>query len=205
MVQTHLMGKTDARVDAYIQKAAPFAQPILLHLRSVVHEACPGVEETIKWRNPSFDYKGIFCGMAAFKAHATFGFWKDSVLVKRLPASDAKALSQLARITTLDELPAKKTLVRIVKAAATLNDEGIKMMRPKGAPRAAPRPPADLAAALAKNPQASATFTAFSPSQKREYVDWIVEAKQAATRAKRLATAVEWIAEGKERNWKYVR
>jgi uncharacterized protein YdeI (YjbR/CyaY-like superfamily) len=203
MVQTRRMPTIDPRIDEYIRKAAPFAQPILREIRAAIHEACPDVQETIKWRMPSFDYKGIFCGMAAFKAHATFGFWKDSVLAKRLPKGDAEALARVGRLESVDDLPPKRTLIRIVKAAATLNDDGVKLVRPR-TNRPAPRPPADLVAALAKNPQASATFKAFSPSAKREYVEWITEAKQAATREKRLATAVQWIAEGKERNWKYM-
>jgi hypothetical protein len=199
------MPTTDPRIDAYIRKAAPFAQPILSHLRTVIHEACPAVEETIKWSHPAFDYKGIFCGMASFKEHATFGFWKDSLLGDVLPKVDKTAMGSFGRLTSLDDLPSKAALVRIVKAAAKLNDQGVKMPRPSRQNRPAPRPPADLAAALTKNPRASATFKAFSPSQKREYVDWVVEAKQAATREKRLATAIGWMAQGKERNWKYMK
>jgi uncharacterized protein YdeI (YjbR/CyaY-like superfamily) len=199
------MATTDPRIDEYIRKAAPFAQPILMHIRAVVHEACPGVEETIKWSMPAFDYKGIFCGMAAFKAHATFGFWKHELLGDKLPTVDGRAMGSFGRITSIDDLPPKKQLISIVRAAAKLNDEGIKVMRREAPKRSAPRAPSDLTSALAKHPRAAATFKAFSPSQKREYVEWIVDAKQAATREKRVATAVGWMAEGKERNWKYMK
>ena len=199
------MPTTDPRVDAYIKKAAPFAQPILVRIRQVVHEACPDVQETMKWSFPHFDYKGIFCGMASFKQHATFGFWKGSLLAEKLPKVDENAMGQFGRITSLADLPADRTLARIIKAAARLNDDGVKVVRAKKARKDPLTPPADLMAALKKKPKALAAFKAFSPSQQREYVEWITEAKQAATRANRLATAVGWIAEGKIRNWKYVR
>jgi hypothetical protein len=199
------MPTTDPRIDAYIRKAAPFAQPILEHLRAVVHDACPDVQETMKWSVPHFDYKGIFCSMAAFKTHATFGFWKGPLLAEKLPKVEETAMGQFGRVTSIDDLPSRKTLVNIVKAAATLNDQGVKMARPERQTPAPVRLPADLAKALAKNGRASAAFKAFSPSQKREYMDWIGEAKQPATRQRRLETAVEWIAEGKPRHWKYVK
>jgi uncharacterized protein YdeI (YjbR/CyaY-like superfamily) len=199
------MPATDPRVDAYIQKAAPFAKPILIRIRKVVHDACPGVQETMKWSFPHFDYKGIFCAMAAFKGHATFGFWKASLLEEKLPKVDGKAMGQFGRIESIDDLPPAATLARIVKAAAKLNDAGVKVTRAPKAKKAPPKAPADLMAALKKKPKALAAFKAFSPSQQREYVDWITEAKQEATRASRLATAVGWIAEGKQRNWKYMK
>ena len=199
------MPTIDPRVDAYVQKAAPFAQPILTHIRKVVHQACPGVQETMKWSFPHFDYKGIFCAMASFKSHATFGFWKGSLLAEKLPKVDSKAMGQFGRIASIDDLPSTATLVRIVKAAAKLNDDGVKVVRAPKAKKAAPRPPADLLAALKKQPKALAVFKAFSPGQQREYVEWITEAKQEATRSSRLTTAVGWIAEGKPRNWKYMK
>ncbi len=186
------MPAKDPRVDAYIKKAAPFAQPILRHIRTVVHEACPDVEETIKWSVPAFDYKGPYCGMAAFRAHVRFIFWK-------VP-SPAKG-----HITSIDDLPPVTTLVRVLKAAAVLNDKGVKKARTPKAAKAPLATPADLKAALAKNKKALATFNGFPPGQRREYVEWVTEAKQAATRARRVATAVEWMAEGKRRNWKYER
>jgi hypothetical protein len=200
------MPTTDPRVDAYIRAAAPFARPILQHLRDVVHEACPGVEETMKWSFPHFDYKRIFCSMAAFKQHATFGFWKGALLADRLPAVGQRAMGQFGRITSLDGLPDRKTLVAIIKAAARLNDKGVKLPRAKLARARKPiAPPADFEAALATNERAQAAFEAFSPSHQREYIEWVVEAKQDATRARRIATSVEWLAQGKPRNWKYMR
>jgi uncharacterized protein YdeI (YjbR/CyaY-like superfamily) len=198
------MPNTDPRVDAYIKKAAPFAQPILNRIRKVVHSAVPGVQETMKWSFPHFDYKGIFCAMASFKQHATFGFWKGSLLAEKLPTVDEEAMGQFGRITSLADLPADRTLARIVKAAAKLNDDGVKVVRVTRPKKAIP-PPADLMAALEKKPRALAAFKAFSPSQQREYVEWITEAKQDATRASRLSTAVGWIGEGKQRNWKYMK
>ena len=199
------MATRDPRIDAYIKKAQPFAKPILTHLRSVVHDACPGVQETLKWGVPHFDYKGIFCGMAAFKEHTTFGFWKGALLKDQLPKVDEKAMGQFGRITSMDDLPTAPTLARIVKAAAKLNDDGVKVARVRMAKKQALKAPADLLSALRKNKRAHAGFKAFPPGQQREYIVWITEAKQDATREKRIKTAVEWIAEGKIRNWKYVR
>lgn len=198
------MAKRDPRVDAYIKKAQPFAKPILTHLRKVVHDACPDVEETVKWGMPHFDYKGPFCGMAGFKGHATFGFWKGGLLKENLPKVDEKAMGQFGRIASLADLPGAATLTRLVKAAAKLNDDGVAVKR-KTAPKAPLKTPPDLLAALKKNTKALATFTTFTPGRRREYVAWILEAKQAATRASRITTAVGWMAEGKVRNWKYVK
>jgi hypothetical protein len=199
------MATRDPRVDAYIKKAQPFAKPILTHLRSVVHDALPGVQETLKWGVPHFDYKGIFCGMAAFKEHTTFGFWKGALLKDHLPQVDEKAMGHFGRITSMDDLPNAPTLARIVKAAAQLNDDGVKVARMAKAKKPPLKSPADLMSALARNKNALANFKAFPPGQQREYIEWIIEAKQDATRDKRIKTAVEWIAEGKIRNWKYVK
>jgi hypothetical protein len=200
------MGTKDPRVDAYIAKAQPFAQPILRHLRSVVHSACPGVQETMKWSFPHFDYKGIFCAMAGFKEHCTFGFWKGSLLresVKAMPSGVEKAMGQFGRIAALADLPSEKTLTAIVQAAAKLNDENVVVPRRKAKPKPPLRVPAYFAAALKKNKKAIAAFDAFPPSHRRDYVEWVTEAKTEETRDRRLATAVEWIAEGKGRNWRY--
>ena len=186
------MGKRDPRMDAYIEKSAPFAKPILKYLRDAVHEAVPDVQETMKWSMPFFEYKGPLCNMAAFKAHCAFGFWKSSLLGE----------SRMERITSVDDLPSKKDLIRIAKAAAKLNEEGVKVPRTTK-PRPELKTPADLTTALAKNKKAKSTFDAFAPSHRREYIAWITEAKTDATRERRLQQAVEWIAEGKSRNWKY--
>jgi uncharacterized protein YdeI (YjbR/CyaY-like superfamily) len=202
------MGKKDPRVEAYIEKAQPFAQPILRHLRKVVHTACPDVQETIKWGFPHFDYKGIFCGIAGFKQHCTLGFWKGALLldsVKGMPTGGEKAMGQFGRITSLADLPGDKTLTKIIQAAAKLNDDGVAAPRSKPKPKAPLKVPPYFTAALKKNKKAFAAFETFPPSHRREYVMWVTEAKTDATREKRLATAVEWIAEGKGRNWKYER
>src|SRR5262245_32789468 len=169
------MGRKDPRVDDYIAKAAPFARPILRHLRKVVHAGCPQVQETIKWGMPHFDYKGIMCGMAAFKEHATFGFWKEKVLAKRLPLevrSEQDGMGTYGCIKGLGDLPPAIHLKRLVAEAAKLNDAGIKANQGKKRPPRAPLPmPDDFQAALRRNPRANATFQAFSPSHRRDYIE----------------------------------
>ena len=192
----------DPRVDAYIAKSADFPQPILTHLRAVVQAACPDVEEAIKWGFPHFMYKGMMCSMASFKGHCSFGFWKAELLL----ADQAKqeAMGDFGRITSLADLPSKKVLTTYIKQAMKLNDEGV--AAPARAKPATPRElvmPAELTAALKKAPIARKHFDAFTPSKQRDYAEWIAEAKTAATRTRRLEQALEWIAEGKSRNWKY--
>lgn len=198
------MGRRDARVDAYIAKSAGFARPILEHLREVVHEACPEAEETLKWGMPHFVHEGILCHMASFRAHCAFGFYKSALLFDDTP-KQKEAMGNMGRITSVADLPSRKALVRLVKAARRLNVEGIPAPRARTAPKPPVEPPADLLAALASNAKARATFEGFPPSHRREYVEWIAEAKQEATRQRRLAQAIEWMAEGKSRNWKYER
>ena len=189
----------DPRVDAYIESAAPFARPILWHLRDVVHAACPEAVETIKWRAPYFEHHGPLCGIVAFQHHCALAFWKDSLVVEE-PRRDA--MGQLGRIGSIEDLPSKQALVRLVRKAARLNEQGVKLPR---ATRRRPEPkvPPDLKRALGRNPRARSAFDAFPPSHRREYVEWIEEAKRPETRARRIATAVEWIAEGKPQSWKY--
>jgi uncharacterized protein YdeI (YjbR/CyaY-like superfamily) len=196
------MPKLDPRVDAYIRKQQPFAQPILAHIRKVVHDACPGVVETIKWGVPSFEYKGPMCGVAAFKAHIRFGFWKGALLKDKLPDHAGKMAGAYAHITSMKDLPSTATLKRMCAEAAKLNDEGVKSTRKSTLKAPLPTPP-DLTAALKKNKKALATFTNFAPGQRRDYVEWVITAKQDETRARRIETAVEWMAEGKIRHWKY--
>ena len=195
------MGKTDPRVDQYIAKSADFAKPILMHLRKVVHAACPDVEETMKWSAPHFDYKGMMCGMSAFKSHCAFGFWKSSLVLDGPGLRDA--MGHFGRITSVGDLPSDRVLTGYIKKAAKLNDAGVKVARKSAQPKKPLSVPADFAGALKKKPAARKAFDAFSPSHRREYVEWITEAKTDATRQKRMATAVEWLAEGKSRNWKY--
>jgi uncharacterized protein YdeI (YjbR/CyaY-like superfamily) len=192
--------KQDPRIDAYVDRQADFAKPILAAIRAAVNAACPMGEETLKWSHPSFTYKGkILAGMAAFKAHATFGFWSGSLVAT--PAEE-KAMGQFGRLTAPDQLPPPDQLEALVKKAMALIDDGVKSPRDKG-PKAPFTVPQDLRAALDAVPAAAATFTAFPPSCQREYVEWVTEAKRDETRSKRLAQTVEWLAEGKKRNWKY--
>jgi uncharacterized protein YdeI (YjbR/CyaY-like superfamily) len=198
------MGRRDPRVDAYIAKSGDFAKPILTRIRETVHAACPDVEEAMKWSFPHFMYKGMLCSMASFKEHAAFGFWKGAVIFDD-QAKSSEAMGHLGRLTKASDLPAKKVLAGYIRKAVALNDDGVKVARvPKRAAPKAVRVPEDLAAALKRNKKANATFEGFSPSHKREYIEWITEAKTAGTRARRLETAVEWMGEGKSRNWKYV-
>jgi hypothetical protein len=196
------MGQKDERVDAYIAKSAEFARPLLTRFREVVHEACPEVVETIKWGMPSFEHKGPMCGMAAFKAHATFGFWKHALIVGDDPKA-LEAMGSFGRLQSLKDLPSKSVLLKLVRKARKLNDEGVKSTRPKHTPKPEPEMHPALKAALARNKRAAATFSEFSPSHRREYLAWIAEAKQDATRERRVAQAIEWMAEGKSRHWKY--
>lgn len=198
------MPSRDPRVDAYIEKSAPFARPILTHLRDVIHAACPDVEETIKWGMPHFLHHGMLAGMASFKQHVSFGFWKGRLVVGDA-ASARDAMGQFGRITSLDDLPSKRVLTGHVRKAMRLNEEGVSAPRTARTGKPEPAVPPELAAALSRNGAARATFEKFPPSHRREYVEWIAEAKRAETRARRVAQAVEWLAEGKQRNWKYVK
>jgi uncharacterized protein YdeI (YjbR/CyaY-like superfamily) len=196
------MPTTDPRVDAYIERANDFAKPILRRVREMVHEACPDVVETIKWSSPFFDYKGqMMCAMAAFKEHCSLIFWKAS-LIEGVPPNGDKSRGSFGRITSVKELPSKKMFAGFIKAAMALNDAGVTVKRPKTAKPEA-KVPKELAAALKQNRTAASVFANFPRGQRREYCDWISEAKREETKAKRVAQAVEWIAEGKTRNWKY--
>ena len=192
----------DPRIDDYIQSAAAFAQPMLVHIRDAVHQACPQVEETIKWGMPTFMHAGgILCGMAAFKKHVSFGYWKHALVVG--DGSAQEGMGSYGKMASLKDLPPKKTLLAHIRKAAKLNEDGVKAPAQRKSAKPFPQEPDDLVAALRKNKAAQATYEAFPPSCKREYVEWITEAKREETRAKRLAQAVEWMAEGKRRNWKY--
>lgn len=198
------MGTRDPRVDAYIARSAEFARPILTHLRDIVHSACPEVEETLKWNAPHFMYHGMLAGMSAFKAHCAFGFWRGSLVTGGDGGIETQAMGQFGRITSLRDLPPKREIVGYVKKAMQLNEAGVKARPRKHPPRPELPVPVELTAALRKHPKARATFEAFSPSHQREYVEWIAEAKTDETRKRRLASALEWMSEGKSRNWKYM-
>ena len=195
------MGKKDARVDAYIAKSADFAKPILARIREVVHEACPTVEETIKWSAPFYMYEGILCSTAAFKRHCAFIAWKGRLL----PPDDAKYVTgPLRKIASVDDLPPRKELSGYIKALMKLNETGTKARSGSGPRFTKPLViPAELKRALSRNAKANAAFKAFPPSHKREYAEWIAGAKREDTRERRIKAAVEMIAEGKSRNWKY--
>ena len=205
------MNKKDKRIDAYIAKAQPFARPILTKLRTLIHKGNPHVQETIKWGMPSFDYKGPFCSFASFKQHAVFGFWKYKLIkdpknyLGLRSNEGGDAMGNMGRLISIKDLPPDKALIDFVKQAKKLNDEGVKM------PPRVVKPKKDLAVPsyftneLKKNKKALATFTGFSPSQKREYVEWVTQAKAEDTRNSRMKLSVEWMADGKRRNWKYER
>lgn len=201
------MPTTDPRIDAYIEKSQDFAKPILNHLRAIVHKACPAVEEAMKWSFPNYSYKGaILCSMASFKQHCAFGFWKASLMKDPeglFNKEGHNAMGQFDRITSVKDLPSDKILIAYIKEAARLNEEGVKVVKKKPAVPQVVETPDDLLAALKKNKKAKATFDAFSPSNRKEYILWITEAKTEATRNKRLEIAVEWMSEGRSRNWKY--
>ena len=198
------MGKKDPRVDAYIAKQQPFAQPILKQIRETVHEASPEITETIKWGAPAWEYKGPLCQMAAFKEHCALGFWKGTLIVAKNKKS-LDAAGSFGRIKTVKDLPPKKELIGYVKKAMALNEAGTKAPRKhKEAKKPIPMP-SDMKEALERNAKASSTYDEFSPSHKREYLEWITEAKQPETRQRRLSQAVEWMAEGKPRMWKYMK
>jgi uncharacterized protein YdeI (YjbR/CyaY-like superfamily) len=200
------MEQYDSRVDAYIDKSAEFAQPILKYIRALVHEASPLITETIKWSCPFFDFKGPVCQMVAFKQHAAFGFWKTSLLndpAKALKIGEASAGS-LGPIKSIEDLPPREVLIDFILQAIALNEKEVKVAPKKPATEKIPVATPDyFIQFLAGNPAALEIFQKFSPSHKKEYVEWIVDAKTDATRQKRMETALEWISEGKSKNWKY--
>jgi uncharacterized protein YdeI (YjbR/CyaY-like superfamily) len=199
----------DKRIDKYIADAQPFAQPILKHIREVVHKACPDIQETMKWSFPHFDYKGMMlCSMAGFKQHCVFMFWKQSIMKdphKIFGARDAEG--GLGRIKSIKDMPSDKILIEYIKQAMKLNDAGVTL--PKKETKSSEKKelvvPDYLKKALAKNAKAKKTFENFSPSNRKEYITWLTEAKSEETRNSRLRLAIEWMAEGKIRNWKYLK
>ncbi len=203
------MANKNKQVDSYIEKSADFAKPVMNHLRELIHRTCPDVEEKMKWSFPHFDYKDeMMCSMASFKQHCAFGFWKASLIknsAKLFPKTGKTAMGQLGQIKTLKDLPADKVLIACIKEAMNLNDKGIKVERSAPVKNLEIVIPLYFKKALKTNPKAFKAFENFSPSHKREYIDWITEAKTEQTRNRRLDTALEWLAEGKPRNWKYMK
>jgi uncharacterized protein YdeI (YjbR/CyaY-like superfamily) len=205
------MENFDPRVDAFIAKAADFAKPILIHLRQLVHTAHPGITETMKWSMPFFDYKGPVCQMAAFKQHCAFGFWRATMLTDPhnvLNKGEEQSAGSIGRLTSLADLPADEILIEYIREAVELNQNGEKA-RMKTKDKPAPKVkkeihvPDEFIDALDANPATDEHFNKFSPSKQREYLEWFADAKSDVTRSKRIAQALEWIAEGKSRNWKY--
>lgn len=197
------MTTRDPRIDAYIEAAPEYARPLLEELRRRVHDACPDVVETIKWRAPAFEAGGFLGGMAAFQQHCSFAFWQEKLLVAEDEAT-REIVQALGRISGLKDLPGKAPTRRVLKRAVALLAAGAKVPKARKARPAIEAHP-EFTAALAKNRAAARHFVGFAPSQQREYHEWITTAKRDATRAQRIASAVEWIAEGKHRHWKYER
>jgi uncharacterized protein YdeI (YjbR/CyaY-like superfamily) len=202
------MPTSDPRIDHYIASAAPFARPILRQFRKLVHKSTPEIEETTKWRMPFFTYGGTpICHIAAFKAHCGIGFWHREVqamIAAEVGVRDT-AMGQFGRITAPADLPSQKLLLRLVSSAVHLVKTS-QPQRPSREPsRRPPKTPADLARRLQRDAKARATFAGLSPSHRREYIEWIVEAKRAETRTHRLDTTIAWLRAGKTRNWKYTR
>lgn len=200
---------TDARVDQYVERAPQFAKPILQHVRGLVHKAYPDIGEDIKWSRPAFLHREkILCGMVAFKAHCSFYIFPSETRNQMREGGQFRALAEkLAKITRMDDLPADKDILQYVKAAVRLIDESLSNPAPRKRatqPKPEASVPEDLARALVKHKKAAQTFEKFSVSHRREYIEWITEAKREETRQKRIATALEWLAEGKPRNWKYM-
>ena len=196
-------------IDSYIKKSAEFAKPVLNHLRELVHSACPEVEEKMKWSFPHFDYKGeMMCSMAAFNQHCAFGFWKASLMKnsqKMFEKYGKTAMGHLGQIKSLKDLPPDKVLIAGIKEAMKLNDAGVKILKSKPVTKEDINTPDYFMTALKKNKKALETFQNFNASHVREYVEWITDAKTEATRNKRIETALEWLSEGKSRNWKYIK
>jgi len=204
--------KIEPRIDFYIAKAKPFAQPILIHLRELIHKACPDIVETIKWSRPFFEYKGnIVCNISAFNEHCSFGFWGEEIgaILREAGVVREEGMGTLGRITSLETLPSDKQMIAWLRQAIAFIDSGnytspiAARNRVVKAPKVEAEVPDAFAQALKASKPAAKVFSAFSPSAQREYTDWIADAKRPETRDKRIAQAIEWIAEGKQRNWKY--
>ncbi len=204
-----IMTNFNKKIDDYIYKAQPFAQPVLMHIRNLVHKACPEAEEKIKWSFPHFDYKGeMLCSMASFKQHCAFGFWKGSIMKDPdgILAKPKTAMGHLGQIKSLKDLPSDKIMLKYIRQAMQLNDEKIKLpARNKLTSESEIEVPDILLKALKENKEANVCWQSFSKSHQKEYAEWIREAKTIETKNKRLATTIEWLKEGKDRNWKYKR
>jgi uncharacterized protein YdeI (YjbR/CyaY-like superfamily) len=197
------MPTTDPRVDAYLASAPDFARGLLAELRTRVHRAVPDVQETIKWRAPSFECGGLLGGMAAFRRHCAFVFWKEQLLLE--DATLAEVVRRCGRISVTDDLPSATSFAAALRRARELNEAGVKVPRAKVVPRPDLVVPPEFAKALARAKPAKAHFDRFAPSHQREYLQWILDCKRPETRQRRIEQAIEWLAEGRTRNWKYER
>jgi uncharacterized protein YdeI (YjbR/CyaY-like superfamily) len=192
----------DPRVDAYIAKSQPFARPILEKVRERVHAVLPEVEEAMRWSMPAYTLRGkIVLVTSAFKAHAALNFWRGQEIGDGQPK--AGAMGQFGRLTSVSDLPPDHEIDELIREAAALVRTARAPRKTKHAPKPSPEMHPRFQTALGMAPRAKATFDAFPPSCRREYLEWIGEAKRDETRQKRIATAIEWLAEGKRRNWKY--
>ena len=201
------MPDIDKRIDEYIDRSKEFAKPVLRHIRSLVHQACPDVSETIKWGMPHFEYKGILCSMAAFKEHCSLTFWKGSLMKDPYDIMDKKrehAMGQFGRIKSKADLPADRILIQYIREAMQLNIDGLKVpSRSQREKKKELEVPSWFLSELGKNSKARDCFNKLSAAHKREYLDWIMEAKKEETRQRRLDTTLEWLSQGKSFNWKY--
>lgn len=198
------MVTTDPRVDAYLASVPDFARPILAELRQRVHDACPQVVETIKWRVPSFECRGLLAGMAAFKAYCTFSFWKETLL-QQAGGDIAATVARCGRLFAVGDLPSRAAFTKALRRAVACNETGVPLPRKTPKPRPAIAVPREFAKALARAKVAQRHFAAFAPSHQREYLEWITDAKREETRGRRIEQAIEWLSEGKHRSWKYER
>jgi uncharacterized protein YdeI (YjbR/CyaY-like superfamily) len=201
------MGQYDERIDAYIAKSADFAKPILNHIREMVHRVAPELSENMKWGCPFFDYKGPVCQMAAFKRHCAFGFWRENMLhdpkgYLKVDGEESSAGS-FGQILSISDLPPEEVLIDFIQQAIAINEKGVKLEKKPVTPKAELPMPADFDKLLKADLVTMGNYEKFSPSCKREYLEWFAEAKSDATREKRMQQALEWIGEGKTRNWKY--
>jgi hypothetical protein len=201
----------NAQVTAYAAAMPAYAQPIFAHLRALIHTTCPDTDEAIKWSIPHFERDGDYlCIFAASPGHASFTFYKQQLM------SDPRLRDNLnlpaikrfmGRLTSLSDLPDDATLAAMLQEAADLNARGVRL--PDRAPKTPPvidMPSAvatAVATALAANPAAQAVWDAKSAAWRKDYLVWITAAKTDPTRDARIAEALDWIADGKARFWKY--
>jgi len=200
------MARLDRRVDAKFSQAPDFAQPIIQLLRKAIHQACPEVQETLKWGMPAFEYQGLLAIVGIFKSHCSLVLWKHQLLAEKFPELAEIAnpsTGKFGRLTKRSDLPSQAKLNQYLKFAVALNAEGVRVPKRRKATRPVPTLPPEFKAALRRHKVAAQTFEKLSPSCQRDYVNWIADPKREETRAKRIATSIEWLAAGKKRNWKY--